>query len=153
MMSHLLPVFAYGTLRRGHGNHSLLDGGLTAVHEARLPGHCLYSAGLPYIAEAGRAAVAGDLLVIAPGQYTGVLARLDRLEGFVPPDGGLYVRVARPVLFRPEPDGPWQEGAAWVYHGGSHFDYRDDLLVAGGGLLGAPPPAPPRQPGLPARAE
>jgi len=138
-MTQQLPVFVYGTLRRGQCNHRIVGGCLDAVHEARLPAHRLYAHGLPYIAAdpAGESTVTGDLLVISAADYAGALAALDQLEGFRPPDGGLYVRAARPVTFRVGQDGPWETASAWVYLGGKRFPYQDDLVVPGGDWLAA----------------
>jgi gamma-glutamylcyclotransferase (GGCT)/AIG2-like uncharacterized protein YtfP len=129
-----LPFFVYGTLRQGQGNHRLVASALDGVREARLPRHRLYAAGIPYVAESRDrgCAVAGELLLIRPGEYEAARERLDRLEGYRPPACQLYVRAACRVEFRDQPGGPWHECDAWVYRGGADFDYRDDLLVPGG---------------------
>ena len=129
-----LPFFVYGTLRAGHGNHSVVAGALEAVLEARLPGHQLYAAGLPYIApsQVAGVTVAGDLLLVRPGDYDRALARLDRLEGYDPPRRQLYVRAACRAQFRAGPGSAWQERDAWVYLGGAFFDYGPGLAVASG---------------------
>jgi gamma-glutamylcyclotransferase (GGCT)/AIG2-like uncharacterized protein YtfP len=132
-MTQQLPFFVYGTLRRGQHNHRITEGMLAGVHAARLSGHVLYEAGLPYIgACGGEGTVTGDLLVPRPGDYDEVLHRLDRLEGFRPPHGGLYVRIACPVTFAGADGEPWASGQAWVYHGGDRFCYEPRLAVPGG---------------------
>ncbi len=130
------PVFVYGTLRCGQGNHGLLGGNVAAIFAAQLPGHLLYADGLPYVAECADpgAAVTGDLAVLDPSPYEAVLARLDRLEGHRADGMGLYVRAARPVRYEAA-GGVWEDTLAWVYHGGRSFSYRSDLLVAGGNWL------------------
>lgn len=134
-----LPFFVYGTLRQGQGNHRLVAASADAVREALLPRHRLYASGIPYVAETGDpgCAVTGELLLIRPGEYDEVMARLDRLEGYRPPACQLYVRTACRVLFRDQPGGPWRECEAWVYRGGADFGYRDDLLVPGGDWVAA----------------
>jgi gamma-glutamylcyclotransferase (GGCT)/AIG2-like uncharacterized protein YtfP len=132
-MSQQLPFFVYGTLRRGQWNHRVVEGMLAAVHDAQLDGHILYEAGLPYIgACGGEGTVTGELLVPCPGDYDEVLRRLDRLEGFGPPHGGMYVRIACSVRFAGEPGEPWGSCEAWVYHGGDRFRYEPGLVVLGG---------------------
>jgi len=132
-MSQQLPFFVYGTLRRGQGNHPIVDGLLADVRDAELGGHVLYENGLPYIgACGGGGTVTGDLLIPHPGDYDEVLHRLDRLEGFRPPHDGLYVRIACPVRFAGAPGEPWGSCQAWVYHGGGRFHYHPSLVVPGG---------------------
>jgi len=128
-----LPFFVYGTLRRGQCNHGLVRDLLAGVRDAALAGFRLYEDGLPYLGPGdGTSVVRGDLLVPRPGDYGEVLARLDRLEGFRPPDGGLYVRRACQVRFGDESGEPWRDGEAWVYLGGEHFAYEPRLVVPGG---------------------
>ncbi|WP_370418177.1 gamma-glutamylcyclotransferase family protein [Streptomyces sp. QH1-20] len=109
-----LPVFVYGTLRPGQGNHRrLLAGRTTAEEPARLRGAVLYAGpGYPYAVSApAESVIRGDLLTLAPARYAELLAALDELEGYAPGDPrNLYERVAREVL----PDGGGTV-RAWVY--------------------------------------
>jgi gamma-glutamylcyclotransferase (GGCT)/AIG2-like uncharacterized protein YtfP len=128
-----LPFFVYGTLRSGQGNHRLVEGALDALHQARLPGHCLYAEWLPWAAVSGREAscVTGELLLVRPGEYTAALGRLDRLEGYHPPEHELYVRTVCRVEYR-DHEGSWRNCDAWVYLGGDSFPRDPRLLVASG---------------------
>jgi gamma-glutamylcyclotransferase (GGCT)/AIG2-like uncharacterized protein YtfP len=129
-----LPFFVYGTLRRGQGNHRVVEADLAGVCEARLPGHVLYGQGLPYIAACGDpgSTVTGDLLMVWPGLYERALRALDRLEGYDPPRVQMYVRTLVRAEFRDAPDGPWQECDAWAYLGGDRFRYDPRLVIASG---------------------
>ncbi|MFE4366948.1 gamma-glutamylcyclotransferase family protein [Streptomyces sp. NPDC056835] len=112
-----LPFFVYGTLRPGERNHDLcLRGRVAAEEPARLAGALLYDGpGYPYAIEAPgtvSSGVVGDLVTAKPGEYDGLLAGLDELEGYEAPGDprNLYVRVARDVL---RSDGT--PARAWVY--------------------------------------
>ncbi|MFJ5560273.1 gamma-glutamylcyclotransferase family protein [Streptomyces sp. NPDC093250] len=110
----ILPFFVYGTLRPGERNHDLFLRGRTLSEEpGRLPGATLYEGpGYPYAVEEPGGTVSGELVTALPEAYPGLLAELDRLEGYVP--GGprnLYERVVREVLR--EADGTAVR--AWVY--------------------------------------
>lgn len=126
-----LPVFVYGTLRSEQRGGQVFDGALEQRAPAELPGHQLYQAGLPYVAEVGPldSSVIGEILTIAPGQYSDMMARIDRIEGFRPGQAQVnhYNREARMVT---APD--CGQKLAWVYHGGQGFSYNDDRLVPGG---------------------
>jgi gamma-glutamylaminecyclotransferase len=104
-----IPVFVYGTLKRGHHNHRLLDhAGATFVREARTARKFpLIVDGLPFLYDRpGEGhSVRGELyLVDAP-----TLERLDRLEGHP----RFYKR--RTIALR-EVDSPKAlHVAAWVY--------------------------------------
>ena len=128
-----MPFFVYGTLRQGQGNHCLVAASVQGIRTARLTGHSLYSAGLPYAApSAGPASsVAGDLLLIRPDAYPAVLDRLDRLEGYRPPLSCLYVRTRCVAEYLDRP-GVWLPCPAWVYLAGGSFRLDPDLLVDGG---------------------
>lgn len=113
-MTARLPLFVYGTLRPGEVNHTLFLLGRTAAEEpARLPGALLYDGpGYPYaVADAG-SAVVGELVTPAPEAYDGVLAELDRLEGYHGPSRprNVYDRLRWEAL---RPDGT--RAPAWVY--------------------------------------
>jgi gamma-glutamylaminecyclotransferase len=71
-------VFVYGSLRRGQGNHAVIQAG-TFVGEARtLPRFTLYNLGpFPALVSDGNTAVVGELYEV--DEQT--LGRLDRLEG------------------------------------------------------------------------
>ncbi|MBZ4322232.1 gamma-glutamylcyclotransferase family protein [Streptomyces huiliensis] len=108
-----LPVFVYGTLRRGGGNYPLfLRGRTTAEVPARLPGAVLYEGpGYPFAVSAPAGEIRGELMTLVPGRYAAVLAALDVLEDHRPGDpGSLYDRVVRDV--RTERG---ESVRAWVY--------------------------------------
>jgi len=128
-----LPFFVYGTLRAGLGNHYIVDGLLDGVLDARLPGHQLYSSSLPYVAPAGPGAtVTGELLLVTPACYQEALRRLDQMEGYRPgePDS-MYMRARCRAQAR-DKAGEWGERDAWVYLGGTWFDFSPALAVPSG---------------------
>ncbi len=109
-----LPFFVYGTLRPGEINHDRFLRGLTADEEpGLLRGAALYEGpGYPYAVEAPEGEVRGELVSARPEAYEELLARLDRLEEYVPGDPrNLYDRVERPVVR----DADGTAVRAWVY--------------------------------------
>ncbi|MFF5265367.1 gamma-glutamylcyclotransferase [Actinomadura viridis] len=131
-----LPVFVYGTLRRGEGNHRLLVPHAVAIHPAELTGHRLYSQGLPYVASGDAAdAVVGEIVRLNPQTYDIAMKQLDGLEGV---DHGMYRREALPVRFRCDCAPQQMTSLAWVYLGGNgFFDYSPHLVVPGGDWVSA----------------
>lgn len=128
-MALRIPVFVYGTLRTGQGNHRVLQPHAAAIHPAILPGHRLYGNGLPYVAPGDvHDAVVGELVRLSLETYDQALRALDRLEGL---EHGLYRRQALQVNFRCG-DRAWTEATAWVYLGGAGFDYSPDLVIPSG---------------------
>src|SRR5258706_12548550 len=95
-----LPLFTYGTLRRGQENYALLRGNTLNEISATLEGVALYSLyAYPMIVEgdSSDSGVHGELLTLHPRLYSRVLGDLDQLEGFRPdaPDGSRFRRVER----------------------------------------------------------
>src|SRR5215213_591860 len=94
-----LPLFTYGTLRRGQENYALLRGNTLNEIPATLEGVALYSLyAYPMIVE-GNSVVHGELLTLHPRLYSRVLGDLDQLEGFQPDaaDGSRFRRIERHV--------------------------------------------------------
>ncbi|MFC5721675.1 gamma-glutamylcyclotransferase family protein [Streptomyces gamaensis] len=108
-----LPVFVYGTLRPGQGNHGRYLAGRTAAEEpAVLRGAVLYEGpGFPYAVEEPGGEVHGELVTLDPERWRTLLAALDALEDYVPGRArNHYVRVERPVV-----RGDGVTVRAWVY--------------------------------------
>ena len=123
-----LPVFVYGTLRRGEGNHPVIERFACGVHSASLAQHRLYVSGLPYAAPGAPGdLVIGDLVSLDPDLYEIGMAALDRLEGV---ESGLYLR--RAVNVRYTCGTTARTALAWVYLGGDGFAYHDTLIVPDG---------------------
>lgn len=129
-----LPVFVYGTLRRGERNAGLLDAVAAGRRPARLDDHALYAGpeqGLPYAVPEPGGIVVGELVTIGPDRHDDVLEALDRLEGHRP-DHGPYRRVARSIR---RLDGDAERTTrAWVYLAEASVADRlgEALRVAGG---------------------
>ncbi len=71
-------VFVYGTLKRGYGNHRLLEGSLF-LGEALTKGEfTLYDGGFPYLKENGFSQIKGELYQVDDETFE----RLDHLEGY-----------------------------------------------------------------------
>jgi gamma-glutamylcyclotransferase (GGCT)/AIG2-like uncharacterized protein YtfP len=116
-----LPIFVYGTLKRGEPNYVRYLTGQTAGElAARLAGAALFTEGpYPFLTQEPDLLLPGDevhgaLISLRPAVYQLVMDDLDRLEGYV--EGGsqnLYERVVREVV----------TGAglqpAWVYIAGA----------------------------------
>jgi len=108
-----LPLFVYGTLRKGGENHSLLRGRTVYEMCATLAGATLMALPRYPMLIDGAAVVQGELMILHPRFYSDVLAKLDYFEGYRPGDDtSLYFRVERTVT---------SEGGslrrAWVYMG------------------------------------
>lgn len=104
-----LPLFAFGTLRRGKPNHHHLAGRYERVITARLPG---YAAVAPLMIDrSDGGAVAGELFFVRPGCYAATLADCDELEGVQPGQTKYAVYERRRVRVLTD-IGPFD---AWAY--------------------------------------
>ncbi|HEX6985467.1 MAG TPA: gamma-glutamylcyclotransferase family protein [Planctomycetaceae bacterium] len=82
MTDDRLPLFAFGTLRRGQANHHYLAGRYERVVPARLPGYAVV--GPLMIDRSAGSVVPGELFFLRPGTYDATLAACDELEGVTP---------------------------------------------------------------------
>jgi len=92
-----LPLFVYGTLRRGESNHHFLLGTYERCLPASLPGYVKGVAGhgYPLASPQAGARVEGEVFFIRPEIYEATLARCDRLEDLPPGElvGEFYQRA------------------------------------------------------------
>jgi gamma-glutamylcyclotransferase (GGCT)/AIG2-like uncharacterized protein YtfP len=110
------PIFVYGSLRHGGENYGLLRGRTLSEVPAVLHGARMYSLHwYPIILDADPGEVIhGELMIVRPQVYWGVIATLDQLEGYAEgcDEECLYRRLLRCVT---TPSG--REVRAWVYVG------------------------------------
>lgn len=110
-----MPVFVYGTLRRGEKNYPRYLAGRTI---AELPGTVagelffVADGGYPYLSP-GKGRVHGELMVLDPRQYAATLRSLDELEEYDPQNeaNSVYLRRRAMVLLAGGSD-----RLAWVYY-------------------------------------
>jgi gamma-glutamylcyclotransferase (GGCT)/AIG2-like uncharacterized protein YtfP len=104
-----LPLFVFGTLRRGEENHHYLDGRYTRQIPAVLRGFARIAPLM--IARDGTGLIPGELYFLDPETYTATLRNCDDLEG-IPAgaqSGPEYCRIEVTVE---TPNGSY---SAWVY--------------------------------------
>src|SRR5579872_2072415 len=97
----LLPLFVFGTLRRGEPNHHFLEGTFERWLPGTLRGYAriVASHGFPAIAPAIGAQVAGELFFIRPEIFVETLADCDLLEEIPPGElTGRFYRRAQVVV-------------------------------------------------------
>jgi gamma-glutamylcyclotransferase (GGCT)/AIG2-like uncharacterized protein YtfP len=81
-VSEVLPLFAFGTLRRGEPNHHYLAGRYERVLAARLPDYAIIAPLM--IDRSPGSSVSGELFFLRPGSYAATMADCDELEGITP---------------------------------------------------------------------
>lgn len=108
-----LPLFVFGTLRRGEENHHYLAGRYDRVRAASLPDFRRETAahGYPAAVAAPGESVEGELFFLTPQHYDAVLRDCDLLED-LPPDKlvGEYYCRARVSVITPD-----ETLTAWAY--------------------------------------
>lgn len=95
-----VPLFVYGTLRRGHSAHHLLDGGTFLGVATTASGHTLVDAGgypAMVVNHDPGSRVDGEIYLVPAA----ALAAIDAYEGLCE---GLYVRIAIAVHTKSAPD-------------------------------------------------
>jgi gamma-glutamylcyclotransferase (GGCT)/AIG2-like uncharacterized protein YtfP len=107
-----LPIFVYGSLRKGYWNYSHLDGSTKYEIEGSTKGklYMVGGAGFPALVR-GDEDVFGELMFIKPEKFKEVLARLDRLEGYYPLRESQSMYLRRKIMVYA--DG--REYEAWGY--------------------------------------
>ncbi|MEM1062205.1 MAG: gamma-glutamylcyclotransferase family protein [Planctomycetota bacterium] len=110
-----LPLFVFGTLRRGERNHHYLRGRFTAVCGATLPGYAVVAPLMIDRREGGT--VSGELFELDGSRFDETLADVDSLEGISPGEtrGPDYERA----VVRVEAGGRVVEAYAYVAAGRS----------------------------------
>lgn len=92
-----LPIFVFGTLRRGESNHKYLEGKYVRWLPATLPGfrRSVAAHGYPAAIPTSDSVVTGELFFIDPVQYVETLAACDALEDLPPGEllGEFYQRA------------------------------------------------------------
>lgn len=104
-----LPLFVFGTLRRGECNHGYLAGAYDRVAPARLLGFARIAPLM--IARQVGAVVEGELFTLTSATYDRTLHGCDRLEEL--PIGGLVGPEYRRIIARIQTDAGVE--TAWVY--------------------------------------
>lgn len=124
-LAQRLPVFVYGTLRKGQGNAGRMDGAIESLTDGRVDGVAIYGPGrgFPYAQESpdGQGYTVGDLVHLTADR-NGDQSRqsLDQLEGFNSDQfsASHYRRVTREVSYT-DADGNPQTTKAWTYLAGA----------------------------------
>lgn len=104
-----LPLFVFGTLRRGQRNHHLLARRYVRMRPARLHGFARTEPLM--IRSRPEASVAGELYFIRPDAYEATLRDCDELEG-IPPGRTVGRDYCRWRVTVETPEGPMD---AWAY--------------------------------------
>jgi gamma-glutamylcyclotransferase (GGCT)/AIG2-like uncharacterized protein YtfP len=113
----ILPVFVYGTLRRGEKNYArYLQGRTLREVSATVAGGLYFAAegGYPYLlAEGGGEMVVGELMYLDPVCYGETLRSLDLLEEYdcVDEAGSVYLRRRGTVIVE-----GGKTTTAWIYY-------------------------------------
>lgn len=132
----MYPVFVYGSLMEGYGNHALLIGNYSDKINAIVKG-TLYSLGaFPALTLSGDTRVKGELIFIKPERYTKTMSDLDMLEGYT--EGrtdNLYTRALVKVMTE-----TGIEYDAWVYTM-PPTKLRNDRKIEGGSWREFRPPS------------
>ncbi len=104
-----LPLFVFGTLRRGECNHHYLAGAYDRVLAARLLGFARVEPLM--IAREQSSEVDGELFFLTPATYAATLRECDSLEELTP--GSLIGHEYRRIAVRVQTDSG--EFVAWAY--------------------------------------
>lgn len=104
-----LPLFVFGTLRRGHENHHYLDGHYDRVIPALLSGYRRLHPLM--ISRHAEATVDGELYFLRHEDYDATLAGCDSLEE-LPPGQLIGHEYQRKLVSVETAEGPFQ---AWAY--------------------------------------
>ena len=108
-----LPLFVYGTLRRGEENHHFLSGNFGRWLAGHVRGYkrSIAAHGFPAMVQSPDGAIEGELFFLRPELYAATLAACDLLED-IPPGSlaGAYYRRAQVAVATAE--GQWM---AWAY--------------------------------------
>lgn len=108
-----LPLFAFGTLRRGKANHEILAAAVDRCLPATLRDfrRAVAPHGFPAIVRCPHARVEGELFFIRADAYDDTLSRCDVLEDLLPGQlQGQYYRRMEVTVETAE-----GEHVAWVY--------------------------------------
>lgn len=117
------PVFVYGSLREGFGNHGLLYPAKTHLVAAEMPDMTLRAnanSGYPYALE-GDGRIAGEVVWLSDDEEGDAARdRLDYLEGFDSqrPSSSHYQRIEREILVTPPGESQHRPVKVWVYVAG-----------------------------------
>lgn len=120
-----MNVFVYGSLKKGFGNHRVVENAVATITPGAVTGFTLWHprfSGFPY-ASAAVGVIRGELLTIKDNEAQEALARLDRLEGVpnhytreevtVVTDGGKHTAFMY-VCPREPQHGACRVGAEWT---------------------------------------
>lgn len=104
-----LPLFVFGTLRRGECNHGFLAGRFDRVQPARLLGFARVAPLM--IAREASSFIDGELFFLTPANYEATLSGCDRLEEL--PSQSLIGDEYRRIAVRAQTE--FGEVVAWAY--------------------------------------
>lgn len=128
--THFYPVFVYGTLRKGEGNHRIIQPYIDSMLPAALSDANLYDLGAFPAVSDGDGYVIGELYGLknyGRDNYAEGIQELDWLEGV---GSGLYKRELRTVI--DNRGGVWR---AWVYLAGQTIRLAEKKRIASGDWL------------------
>lgn len=121
-----LPLFVYGTLRRGQPNYMIIRGYTVRERSAVVHGFDLYVTSSYPVAIPGSSTLIGELIELESMVYSHLLDLLDEIEGTNP-------RFASGLLQRFLCEAHTEQGpvTAWMYHAESLDGYRAACIPHG----------------------
>ena len=111
-----MRVFAYGTLRKGFGNHYIVEPFVESIQPGTIRGTMYHAGYFPYVIQRGEGRVIGEWLSIRPDKEEEALSRMDIMEGYY--GEGEWNHYER-IWVRDEVNAALE---GWVYVAGRHIE-------------------------------